>query len=152
MKVRLLLSLLIATALVGGCKDESPVSELPHVRVVTDASEYVQGTEVHSILMNLGDVPVYTLICAPVATLDLQRGDGSWMDLGVWWEPLCRAFPGPAYLEPGHYLTLPTLSAQTAPALEPGTYRIKALVYADGALLPDEERASEPFRLVAGAQ
>jgi len=134
-----------------GCDDGTPAAPPRVVRVLTDASSYVSGSLVRSILLNGSAQPVYTLNCADYATLEIQRPEG-WMNLGAWY-PLCDGPTVPIALSPGRYRALPDLDSGTE-GLEPGTYRIRVEVYGNDTfpykLIPEDQRLSEPFTIVNG--
>lgn len=139
--------------LLAGCNDKNPVAApAGEVRVVTDASSYVLGTPVNSLLVNGSDQTVYTLSCTEYVTLEVLKPDG-WSNLGSWYFT-CDGPTIPVPLAPGNYRQLPQLPTGGSMPLEPGTYRLRVDAFSNDTfpykLIPEDQRVSEPFEVLVG--
>lgn len=139
--------------LLSGCNDKNPVSTAAgEVKVVTDASTYLQGTPVNSLLVNGSDQTVYTLNCTAYTTLEVLKPEG-WSNLGSWYL-LCDGPTIPNPLAPGNYRQLPQLPGGGSMPLPVGTYRLRVEVFSNDTfpykLIPEDQRVSEPFKMTTG--
>lgn len=137
------------------------VAPVLRVQVATDASTYVRSSdEVHPTLANLSDQPVYLLTCSQTTRLEVSEA-GDWRDLGTWYPPCLSPggdSPAPSVpypVQPGTFVDLPTITTNYLAGLDPGTYRIRVLVYSNSEPpylpLPDAQQVSEPFQVTDGA-
>lgn len=143
----------LLAVLLSGCNDKNPVATpAGKVKVVTDASTYVQGTPVNSLLVNGSDQTVYTLSCTAYTTLEVLKADG-WSSLGSWYL-VCDGPTRPVPLAPGNYFRSPPLTTSGSMPLDPGTYRIRVDVFGNDTfpykLIPEDQRLSEPFEITVG--
>lgn len=144
--------------MLAGCDDDTVVAPVPRIQVATDASTYVRSSdEVHPTLANLSDQPVYLLTCSQTTRLEVSEA-GAWKDLGTWYPPCLSPGGGnspapsvPYAVEPGTFVDLPWIPTDYLAGLDPGTYRVRVLVYSNNKApylpLPDAQQVSEPFQV-----
>jgi hypothetical protein len=150
------LAVLGLAGLLTACNSDTVVAP-PDFRVLvtTDAARYsLSSGVVHTTLGNLSSKPIYMWGCAPNLFLDHQE-NGEWKELGAFWYAVCMSAPDRPYpIEPDAWVTLPPLDLRFdySRVLEPGTYRMRALAFADdqrpNTLLPEDQLVSKPFQIV----
>jgi hypothetical protein len=148
MRLRISSLLLLATvAGVAACSDNSAAPPSFDLVVTTDTATYALPADsiAQVTITNQSDRDVY--LPMDVYVVCERLSDGEWRDAFAWFsvDGIGRSFP----LSPGQDISDQLRLWFYLPD-QPGTYRVRYLVYADPdveSLLPVEERVSPPFVL-----